>query len=846
MLGYSPISAIDRQIEPCSQYDKYFDMPKLGKLKKKVVDSDGGVEETVQQMLNVVNQNWKEVEKAKHLVKGVNTYDTASKIFDFLYRHIKYNLERGEILNTPSASYYWGQVKARENVTNTKQYPIDCDDFTIFACSFLKSLGLPWGLRIASYDGVRYGHVYCVVPQANGKEIIIDPVYIAFNQEKPYKMQKTFIGSNQGISGMPIYTQGVNGLSGFSGKLKERRIVKKVARLEAKGKTAKVERIVSKMANKPKPIIIQRQIVANKPIVQQRTVIQQRPVIQHRPVIQQRPIVVNKPIVQQRPIVANKPIIQQRPIIQQKQVLVNKPVYVAPVIPPKPVYIAPVVPPYDETETQQYEEPIYESNESFDPQYSEESSESFEPEYSEESNQYEPESEFETDTMEENTEELIEGLLSGVHFSGYGLGSVVNDNQQIKNYLKDTLKVAKRRPDLIRKQHKSPYMFAKMLQTAINGLDTKDEADIFNILAQQERQFMTNAKALSGMDDNEWYLSGDEDQELSGVSYKFVDGERYMNLGNLGFFGRLGLFKKLKQKRIVKLTAKGKTAKVAKIQKRIVKADKRKAKIKSVVQSVAKVLNKVNPVTVAARNGLRILIALNFFGIASKLKADKEAADKTRQMFKNMGGNVEKLNKSIENGAKKKALMKKTGKVKINDSFDGFEGAEAEVSSLVGIAGKIVAKIFEWFKKKVEEKKAKKAGTFIDESVSTEPQLDEMPTLPQEYIQQDAPKKEGLFKKAANFIKTNMNSQSQQNSDGNQSNDTEQNQMITQQSNLPQNTASNNLPIAPESPLKKYGLWIAGIGAVGAIAWFASRKPQTSLTGTGKPKHKKLSGIKLK
>jgi len=215
-LGYSPLSAIDRKIEPCPQYDKYFPKPKNGTPVKKLLTANGGVEDTVMQMIDIVNNNYTEVEKAKHLVKGANTYQTAKNIFDFLYKHIKYNLERGEILNTPAVSYYWGQVLARQNPDNTQAHPIDCDDFSIFAASFLKSLGLPWGFRIASYDGKNFSHVYCIVPGA--QEIIIDPVYYYFNKEKPYKKQQTYIGSSgtiNNLSGMNIYYQGVKGLSGL-------------------------------------------------------------------------------------------------------------------------------------------------------------------------------------------------------------------------------------------------------------------------------------------------------------------------------------------------------------------------------------------------------------------------------------------------------------------------------------------------------------------------------------------------------------------------------------------------------------------------------------------------------
>ena len=194
-LGYSPLSAIDRRIIARPQYDKYFP---TGSVKKKLRLAHGSVEDTVFEMINMVNRDYKEVAQAAHLVKAGNTYSTAKKIFEFLFDHIKYNLERGEILNSPAVSYHYGQVLARQNQRKSNTNPVDCDDFSIFAASFLKYLGHDWAFRIASYDGINYAHVYCVIPaNGNRKEIVLDPVYFGFNMEKSYKKQKTFSPSKE-------------------------------------------------------------------------------------------------------------------------------------------------------------------------------------------------------------------------------------------------------------------------------------------------------------------------------------------------------------------------------------------------------------------------------------------------------------------------------------------------------------------------------------------------------------------------------------------------------------------------------------------------------------------------
>lgn len=678
MLAYSPISAIDRQIEACPQYDKYFDLPKGGKLKKKVLDKNGEVEDTVQQMLNMINNNWQEVKRAKHLVKGATTHQTAKNIFDWLYKHIKYNLEKGEILNTPSASYYYGQVLARQNPEHTEKYPVDCDDFTIFACSFLKAHDLPWALRIASYDGNKFSHVYCIVPKTkDNEEIIIDPVYIGFNKEKQYKMQKTFYGNLNGLSGMPIYYQGVNGtLSGIGNS--------------------------------------------------------------------------------------------------------------------------------------------------------------------------------------DNTDVIIDNLAGGAHFEGFGLSGEMDENRAIAAYLKDTLKVARRRPNLVGRMYKNPARFCNMLDTAIKGLDTDEEAEILDILAQQEKDLIRKAQAMSGFGSGEWFIDENpEEQELSGLNYNYIDGERYYNFDGLGFFGTLGLFKKLikrhRAKKTARLVKKGKTKKLAKVQKRWVKRDVRREKVKKAVrkvgQKIVKVLNKVNPVTVAARNGLRVLVAINFFGLASKLKEDEAARKKVLDLFEKMGGNKSKMQKSIDNGSKKKPLLKKTGSVKINDGFEGFGelGAVAAVSGLLSVAGKIVEKIFTWFKKKKAEKAAKTADDRGERMPGdTVPGAESLTTTP---VLSETKEKPKFLTRVANFVKDTVVQLPQNNSINNQdATISQENMLVPVNNNLPINQTpiiNSSLPLnqnpAQSSALKKYG-WIAAVaGGAGALWYFSRQKKQAQpVSGLKKLKAKRL------
>jgi hypothetical protein len=946
-LAYSPISAIDRIIEPCPQFDKYFDKPKTGELKRKMIASDADVEQTVDLMLDVINKHYKEVERAKHLVKGANNYQTAKKIFDFIYNHIKYNLEPGEILHTPAAVYWHGQVMARQNPNHTDKYPIDCDDMAIMACSFLKALHLPWSLRIASYDGIKFGHVYCVVPQRD-KEVIIDPVYIGFNKEKPYKMQKTFVGSTEGMAGIPVYLQSVNGLAGignpetvglltgilsgshFSGiqaignedrallgylkdtlKLARKRpdlvkhkspyMFQKMLDRAIKGlNTNEEEDILNILAEQEQQFIDEAKAMSgfegdNDWYYDENPDDQELSGLSYRTMNGDRYFNVGnlgffgrlkllsklkgkmKEKIQARKqasIPANIPVKtvnkgsrmikmlnKANPLIQKLKE--RKELKAAPEV--KPIVIAPsgnssvqraiqeaiqlkpsviVAKPQEmTTPTMVDDEQQYSFEENYETETEPENdtyADDTDMDYSQDYEAEEPESE------SDETDEIIEGLAGGIHFAGT-LGET-DPNIPIKRYLKDTLKVARRRPGMVRSMYRNPERFKQMCQKAIAGLEGDEESDILDILAEQEQAELN--KPLSGLESDLYYL----------------DGIGTIDFGGLGLFGRLGLFKKLKQKhrtkKIARLERKGKTAKLEKFKKKIVKRDARAEKRKKIFQNVARMFNKVNPITIAARNGLRLLVAINFFGLASKLKAEPEVAKKVKDLFRKMGGNVSKIEKSIENGSKKKPLLKKTGSVKVNESVEGFgipgAGAAASFSLdfLLKSAGKIVEKIMTWFKNKkaaIMEKRAIRNGEAPPESSSVPMDESTMPD-PNEPGNTATPEKPKFFKRVVNFAKDqikqnpgilpfNLNQNQQQNQ---QNSEGEQSLLPVSQERTAPETAI--LPISQNTTKtaalggSKTILWAAGIAGVAALAYFATTRPKpTELSG-----YKKLSGIKLK
>lgn len=144
---------------------------------------------------------------------------------------------------------------------------------------------------------------------------------------------------------------------------------------------------------------------------------------------------------------------------------------------------------------------------------------------------------------------------------------------------------------------------------------------------------------------------------------------------------------------------------------------------------------KLNPVLVLMRNSLRLLIAVNFLGMATRLNIanySKEAAikagytaeqwedakkakDRVIRFFTKIGGVKSKIEKSIENGAKKKALFKKdynkntkivetsdtdaqlSGTAPILFGVDGL-GEPGTIAAALASVGAFIAKVWGWIK----------------------------------------------------------------------------------------------------------------------------------------------------
>lgn len=145
---------------------------------------------------------------------------------------------------------------------------------------------------------------------------------------------------------------------------------------------------------------------------------------------------------------------------------------------------------------------------------------------------------------------------------------------------------------------------------------------------------------------------------------------------------------------------------------------------------------KINPVTVMIRNSWRGLMAINFLGMATRLgvglmrwdEAEKagysydaynkavKAIERAKKLYKKMGGNADKLVKTIKNGANKKPLFSKDIRpdTKLNfvnsDTDDGETtlGDPYTIAAMVAACVGILTSVWAWVKDIVQTAKQNK------------------------------------------------------------------------------------------------------------------------------------------
>ncbi len=177
-----------RPIMDGKQFNYLFGLPDG---RDRIILKDGEVDDTVQLLKKVVWKYLSDTKKIAPYLKGKTLEETCRNIWNFLYHHIQYKLDKKglEELRVPCRSW------------QERETGVDCDCFSIFVSSILTNLQIPHFFRITKYDHDYYQHIYVIVPKENGQgEYIIDCVLSRFNYEKPFTKNKDFTMSLNGIN----------------------------------------------------------------------------------------------------------------------------------------------------------------------------------------------------------------------------------------------------------------------------------------------------------------------------------------------------------------------------------------------------------------------------------------------------------------------------------------------------------------------------------------------------------------------------------------------------------------------------------------------------------------------
>ena len=259
-LGYTPQSAVDRKIKNGQRFDSLFPPATNDKV---MLKQDGEVSDTIEFMKQMVKDyNYQTAKIAEKLAVRTNgkldEAATCKNIWQFVVDYIKYNLEKGEQLRTPSRTWYDAQIMYRQS-PNTPEYSADCDCMALFVGCILYNLGFSFYFRITAYTdilGVCRGwqHVYVIANLSNGGQYIIDPVYKEPNKEKEYEKCENYLITVKGLNGCDIYqlsgfgttTYYEDEFGGLSGKRKKKRKEKKAARKAARKEKRAAKKAIKK------------------------------------------------------------------------------------------------------------------------------------------------------------------------------------------------------------------------------------------------------------------------------------------------------------------------------------------------------------------------------------------------------------------------------------------------------------------------------------------------------------------------------------------------------------------------------------------------------------------------
>jgi hypothetical protein len=176
-----------RRLKDGREFDHLFPPPSE---KDIVIKKSANVEDTVKLIRHVLPKTLWQTEKIARVLKGKTLEETCSNIWHFVYNHIQYKRDEDGVEQVRSPRRAWWDRKTG----------VDCDCYTVFILSILRSLNIDCLARITKYpkkfpEVPRWQHVYPIVPKPGHLEdylddrdyyIVIDCVKDNYDDEQPY------------------------------------------------------------------------------------------------------------------------------------------------------------------------------------------------------------------------------------------------------------------------------------------------------------------------------------------------------------------------------------------------------------------------------------------------------------------------------------------------------------------------------------------------------------------------------------------------------------------------------------------------------------------------------------
>lgn len=176
-----------RRLRDGREFDHLFPPPSE---KDTTIKKSANVEDTMKLIRSALPKTLWQTEKIAKVLKGRTLEETCSNIWHFVYQYIQYKRDEEGV----------EQVRSPRRAWSDRKTGVDCDCYTVFILSILRSLDIDCLARITKYpkrfpEVPRWQHVYPIVPKPGHLEdylyerdyyIVIDCVKDRFNDEQPY------------------------------------------------------------------------------------------------------------------------------------------------------------------------------------------------------------------------------------------------------------------------------------------------------------------------------------------------------------------------------------------------------------------------------------------------------------------------------------------------------------------------------------------------------------------------------------------------------------------------------------------------------------------------------------